>query len=343
MGMGTLHHMGSSLSTMIYLAVLAIISVSGVLGKDSLTHHKYGDGDVISQNLTAVWEAIHHLEHQLHQLQDQTQSYRRGYGGHYNGGYRHEFMSLLHEVGIQQTRRYYMSPLITSTTQVKPEGGIKLRPAFNTAHLLYHKGHFTGVTFSNYAHDIIYTYNAGGSIAFHLIHPDGSHERKVLGDVQHDHHAQYVVIVPGGTWQASELIEGDFALVTFVSAPAPDHSLFAEYDVEDLVGEFPKYETMIRRLDAIGANDLQLNMPSHASRSHDHQGHQGHDHHDEHHGDHGSHRGLIGRNDGHDHHRGIIGRNDGHDQHHGITGHNNGHDHDDSHEDDDDSHEHGHP
>merc|ERR1712168_1316131 len=332
MGMGTLHHMGSSLSTMIYLAVLAIISVSGVLGKDSLTHHKYGDGDVISQNLTAVWEAIHHLEHQLHQLQDQTQSYRRGYGGHYNGGYRHEFMSLLHEVGIQQTRRYYMSPLITSTTQVKQEGGIKLRPAFNTAHLLYHKGHFTGVTFSNYAHDIIYTYNAGGSIAFHLIHPDGSHERKVLGDVQHDHHAQYVVIVPGGTWQASELIEGDFAIISFVTAPALDHSLFLPFKLDHLLTEFPQYENMIRRLDAIDDNDTKLNI---IYSSHDHQSHQGQNH-DEHHSDHRSRHGTIGLNDGHDHHHGLIGRNDGHN-------HNQNHDHDDSSEEDDDSHEHDHP
>merc|ERR1719228_660817 len=148
---------------MYLLVVLVIVSFSGVLCKDSITYQKYGD--VISQNLTAVWEAIHHLEHQLHQLQDHPQGHgHRGYGGHNQDIDHHELMSLLHEVGIQQeteNRRYYMSPLIKSTTQVKPEGGTKLRPAFSTAQMLYQKGHFTGVTFSNYAHDLIYTYNAG--------------------------------------------------------------------------------------------------------------------------------------------------------------------------------------
>jgi len=284
----------------------------------------------------------------------------------------HELMSLIHEVGIQKMGPYFMSPAVNSTTMVKIAGGSKLRPAFGATHFLFMKGHFTGMEFANYAHDVVITYNAGGSIAIHIIYPDGSHKRKVLGDVQHDHHAQYVATLPGGAWHASELVEGDFALVTIVMAPALDYSFFKAYDVEQLVSEFSQYENMIRRLSTIGADDVPFDIPQ---STHDHQGHVGHDHHDEHHDDHGSHEhGQESHHDDHhdnhnhnatqgEHHahhhgqHGIIGDHDeshghGHHQQHGIIGdhdeshgqdHHQHQDHDDSHEEDDDSHEHNHP
>jgi len=295
--------MGSSLSTMNYLAVLAIISVSCVLGKDSLTHHKYGDGDVISQNLTAVWEAIHHLEHQIHDLQDHPAGHGQNRGGSHSQNEHHELMSLIHEVGIRRfDDKYYMTEIINSSTQVKSQRDNEDRPAFGVAHFMYMRGHSTGLPFSNYRHDSICTWNAGGSVAVHMIHPDGTHERKVLGDVQHDHHAQYVVTIPGGSWESTELIEGEYALITFVMAPAIDYANFLPYNVDTLSKQYPQYEKMIRRLDRIHANDTPLDIEAQAS--HDHEGHQGHDHHDqnhdEHHDDHGSRHGLIGRNDGHD-------------------------------------------
>jgi len=261
------------------LPILAVLALTCLLG---------ASGDV-SQNLTAVWESLHDLEHRINEMEDQAHrgrdyNRRQGYGDNYGRRFggddhdnwrnedhhddwdHHELMEVAHDLHIKQMEGWYthqpiyMSPECNSSTEVTAEGSSKQLHAFSDRYILYMKHTFTGSKFSNYPRDFICVHNAGGSIAFHLIHPDGRHERKVLGDAHHDHHADYVVTLPGGVWESSELIDGDFAIITFIAAPSLDYSLFKHYDVQELVHEFPKYEDLIVRMDNIDSHDQSMNI-----------------------------------------------------------------------------------
>jgi len=279
------------------LPILAVLALTCLLG---------ASGDV-SQNLTAVWESLHDLEHRINEMEDQAHrgrdyNRRQGYGDNYGRRFggddhdnwrnedhhddwdHHELMEVAHDLHIKQVEGWhkpiYMSPVVNSSTEVKADGSSKELHAFGSRYILYMKHSFSGSKFSNYPRDLICVHNAGGSIAFHLIHPDGRHERKVLGDAHHDHHADYVVTLPGGVWESSELIDGDFAIITFIAAPSLDYSLFKHYDVQELVHEFPKYEDMIVRMDNIDSHDKPMNI---TQMYNSHKADEARDHHRGHH------------------------------------------------------------
>jgi predicted cupin superfamily sugar epimerase len=203
---------------------------------------------------------------------------RYGQDGHLSSRGRHELRSLaqelgIHPVGIANYGTFYHSAFYNSSTEVMPEGDSKMVHAFTSSYAMFIQGHFSGYQWNNYPRDRVNIWNAGGSVALHMLHPDGHHERVILGDVEHNHEAQYRVVIPAGVWVASELIEGDYVLVTYVAAPAMDLSLFQNYNVEDVVSEFSQYENMIRRLDNIREHDVLLDM---SQTSHDEYGQSGH-------------------------------------------------------------------
>lgn len=77
-------------------------------------------------------------------------------------------------------------------------------------------------------HVEIFSYHAGAPARMLLLHPDGAVERPVLGMNLADGHRPQVV-VPAGTWQATETL-GEWSLLgTFMAPPYNDDSVaFAE-------------------------------------------------------------------------------------------------------------------
>jgi uncharacterized protein len=92
----------------------------------------------------------------------------------------------------------------------------------------------------------IYAYHAGAAARMLLLHPDGRIERPVLGmDLAAGERPQ--VIVPAGTWQATEST-GEWSLLGTVMSPpyAEGRVTFAETD--SLVRDYPAAATDISRL-----------------------------------------------------------------------------------------------
>lgn len=96
------------------------------------------------------------------------------------------------------------------------------------------------------AHIEIFSYHAGAPAPMLLLHPDGTVERPVLGmDLAAGQRPQ--VIVPAGTWQATET-SGEWSLLGTVMAPPynDDDVTFAE--AGPLAAAYPAAASDIARL-----------------------------------------------------------------------------------------------
>jgi len=277
------------------------------------------DGDIISQNLTAVWEALHGLSYRLHELEQHHGGYYAGHRGHHAGhrghsashnghhagykghhaghnghhaGYRGHLaghrshhtghhsgrkhkadsrrsqqgdngvINLMHDTGVKERVMgsfwiYFSDPVKSSTLVISAESS-ELVPAFTVTHNMYIRGHRSGSSWCRPDDDYIQSWNSGGTLAIHIIHKDGRHEELLLGDTEHNHKAQYTVVIPGGTHHAMELQSGDFVLTTRVSAPVWDMSKYNCKVEDEMMKNYPQYEAMIRRLRDIRNDDKLL-------------------------------------------------------------------------------------
>jgi predicted cupin superfamily sugar epimerase len=84
--------------------------------------------------------------------------------------------------------------------------------------------------------DILHFYHGGGTVLFHLLGKDGVYRTQILGPNLAEGHALQL-LVAGGTWKASELLSGEFSLISEVVVP--------EFRFEDMVlakqGDLQKY------------------------------------------------------------------------------------------------------
>ncbi|WHT16720.1 cupin domain-containing protein [Crossiella sp. CA-258035] len=107
----------------------------------------------------------------------------------------------------------------------------------------------TGGNFSalhRLAHPEVFSYHAGSPARMLLLHPDGRVQRPVLGlDLAAGQRPQ--VVVPAGTWQASEPV-GEWSLLgTFMAPPYTDDVV--DFPVGDeLALSYPDHAEEIRRL-----------------------------------------------------------------------------------------------
>lgn len=77
--------------------------------------------------------------------------------------------------------------------------------------------------------DILHYWHAGGALRYWLIDPDGALSSVELGpDIAHGQQLQ--LLVPGGWWKATELLAGDFGLLSEAVAPGFD---FADMELGD--------------------------------------------------------------------------------------------------------------
>jgi predicted cupin superfamily sugar epimerase len=149
-----------------------------------------------------------------------------GLSGHFEGGYFRETFRAEHRdrMATPQGPRTTMTSILYMLTDDSP-----LDP--------FHTKHSDGIQF----------FHLGAPVTYHLIHPDGRHERVVLGpDLAAGHRLQ--LAVKGGTWKAAVLEEGDYGLVSEVVVPG--------WEMEDMIfasrpklqSLFPQHHELLNRL-----------------------------------------------------------------------------------------------
>jgi uncharacterized protein len=97
--------------------------------------------------------------------------------------------------------------------------------------------------------DEVFHFYLGGPVRMLQLRFDGTGRALTLGSDLPDGHEPQVV-VPAGVWQGSHLLSGDFALLGTTMAPGFD---FADYEAGErghLLGVYPQYAELIRRLTA---------------------------------------------------------------------------------------------
>ncbi|MCE2495149.1 MAG: cupin domain-containing protein [Flavobacteriales bacterium] len=95
--------------------------------------------------------------------------------------------------------------------------------------------------------DEIWHHYEGGVIRIHMISILGNYARV---DVGKDLAAgqEYQVIIPGQTWFACEVVEGDYALAGCTVAPGFDFSDFQMPTRAEMLGKYSEHEEVITRL-----------------------------------------------------------------------------------------------
>lgn len=91
----------------------------------------------------------------------------------------------------------------------------------------------------------VFHHYLGGPVEMLLLNDDGTHEVRVLGsDLAAGQRPQ--IIVPGGVWQGSVLLDGPFALLGTTMAPGFAFPDYAHGDIDDLAARWPDAAAAIR-------------------------------------------------------------------------------------------------
>jgi len=95
--------------------------------------------------------------------------------------------------------------------------------------------------------DGIEFYHMGSPITYHMIYPDGHYEKVVVGpDIANGQQLQ--LAVPGGTYKAAELTDGDYGLVSEAVSPGWEPEDMIEVFQHELLEKFPQHKALIERL-----------------------------------------------------------------------------------------------
>ena len=87
--------------------------------------------------------------------------------------------------------------------------------------------------------DIIHYFHSGSPIAYFIIHPDGKFKRQILGnEVSQGQTPQ--LIVKGGCWKASELLEGEYGLLSEAVSPSFEYEDMELATIDIIQRQFPE-------------------------------------------------------------------------------------------------------
>lgn len=122
----------------------------------------------------------------------------------------------------------------------------KTQQPISTAILaLYSEEPLSRSLFHKLKHDEMWHFYAGDPIQLHLIYPDGSYKKVVLGDSLT--HSQFVI--PKNVWQAGELVPGgNWGLFGCTMAPGFIGSEFTGGEKSELLKICPSQAEVINRL-----------------------------------------------------------------------------------------------
>jgi len=94
--------------------------------------------------------------------------------------------------------------------------------------------------------DIIHYFHSGSAITYFIIHPDGQFETRVLGnDLSKGQTPQ--LTVKGGCWKASELVDGEYGLLSEAVSPGFEYEDMALADAGTIRELFPELFDGIER------------------------------------------------------------------------------------------------
>lgn len=94
--------------------------------------------------------------------------------------------------------------------------------------------------------DIVHYFHSGSAITYTLIHPDGRLERQTLGhDLAQGQRPQ--LTVKGGCWKASELLEGEYGLLSEAVSPGFVYADMALAEAADIRAQFPTLFDAVKR------------------------------------------------------------------------------------------------
>lgn len=146
-----------------------------------------------------------------------------------------------------------MLPEILETLQLEPhtEGGF-YRRTYSSQHKCGERAAMSSIYYaltreSPVGHwhrvesDIIHYFHDGGTMKYRLLDRDGHLTEALLGP----HHFQ--LMVPAGTWKCSELLEGEFGLLSEAVSPGFGEQFRDFADADELSARYPEHEPVIRR------------------------------------------------------------------------------------------------
>lgn len=87
--------------------------------------------------------------------------------------------------------------------------------------------------------DIIHYFHGGSPLRYIIIHPDGKLESQVLG-ADLDQGQQLQLIVRGGCWKATELVSGEFGLISEAVSPSFDYEDMELAEQKIIKHQFPQ-------------------------------------------------------------------------------------------------------
>jgi len=121
-----------------------------------------------------------------------------------------------HEEGGYFCRTYQSD----QTAAIGPHAGS--RYLMTSIYYMLSKDHPVGYLHQNQS-DIIHYYHSGSAIKYIVLYPDGKVEEKILGD-KLEAGQSLQLVVKGGCWKASELISGEYGLISEAVAPGFEYS-----------------------------------------------------------------------------------------------------------------------
>ncbi|MFB3908339.1 MAG: cupin domain-containing protein [Candidatus Eisenbacteria bacterium] len=140
-------------------------------------------------------------------------------------------------------REVYRSRLTIDKHPGKLEGTRSIATA-----IYYLLDRTTFSTFHRLASDEIWHFYRGDPIVLHVLHPNGTLEKRRLGP-NIDAGESLIVVVEAGLWFAARIAEGgDWALVGCTTSPGFDPMDFELAEREELIRKFPQHRAVIESL-----------------------------------------------------------------------------------------------
>lgn len=94
--------------------------------------------------------------------------------------------------------------------------------------------------------NIVHCHHTGAPVRYRVVKPTGEIEETLLSsEITQNHVPQ--LLVPGGLWKATELMDGDFALITEVVAPGFDYEDNEVATTDTFAQEFPELVETLKK------------------------------------------------------------------------------------------------
>ncbi|MFK5895249.1 MAG: cupin domain-containing protein [Pseudomonadota bacterium] len=95
--------------------------------------------------------------------------------------------------------------------------------------------------------DIMHYFHSGSPIKFTLISPQGDLQQVIVGQALQCSQ-QLQLLVPGGYWKASELLEGEYALISEAVFPGFDYDDMQMASHQQIHNEIPEHYSALQHL-----------------------------------------------------------------------------------------------